>query len=84
MNNGNARASLIGIVGAYLLYTAYDLFRNEAGADTTMSPAVRILFSVFFVLAGIALLVLAVRIWRRSAKEEKEQQDRDDERTGIQ
>ena len=79
MNNGKTRSSLIGIVGAYLLYIAYELFQGRAETDTTMTPAARIFFIALFVLAGIGLLVYAVFMWRRSAKDEEEQKRKQDE-----
>ena len=74
MNNGKTRASLLGIVGGYLLYTAYELYRDWGNPDTTMTTAARIVFIVLFVLAGAALLVYAVRVWKCSGREEEKQQ----------
>ncbi len=74
MFNGKNRAYLIGIVGAYLIYIAYQLYQGRSDPDTTMTPAVMILFIVFFVLAGAGLLVYAVRVWRTADREQKENQ----------
>ena len=78
MINGKTRASLIGIAGAYLVYTAYQLFQGREDPQTTMSPAMMILFIALFALAGCALMVYAVRLWLRAAKDE----GRDDGRDG--
>lgn len=64
MNNGKTRSSLLGIVGAYLLYTAYELWQDWGNTETTMPTPARIVFIVLFVLAGAALLVYAVYVWR--------------------
>lgn len=74
MNSGKTRSTLMGVVGAYLLYTAYELFRDRGDLNTTMTPLARILFIALFVLAGAALLVYAVRIWKRSGESEENQQ----------
>ena len=80
MNNGKTRASLMGIVAAYLLYTAYELFQGRNDPETTMTPAAMILFITLFVGAAVALAIYAYRLWKRSAKEDPDppqQEDRD-------
>ena len=81
MNQGKTRSSLLGIVGAYLLYTAYELFEGRGDPNTTMTPAIRILFIAFFALAGAAILVYAWRVWKNSGKEEKEEPPKEDDNT---
>ncbi len=84
MNNARARSSLIGIVGAYLLYTAYQLFEGRNDPGTTMTTGVMILFIVLFVLCGAALLVYAYLLWKRAGQdgeEQKEQREREDKDT---
>ena len=80
MNNEKTRSSLLGVVGAYLLYTAWDLWQERGNTDTVMTAPARIAFIALFVLAGGALLIYAVRVWKRggSQKEENPRQ-RDDE-----
>ena len=67
----------MGVVGGYLLYTAYELFKGRGDPDTTMQPVVIILFIVLFAAAGVALLVYAWRLWKRGAMEEKQQKPED-------
>ena len=82
MNSGKTRSTLLGFVGAYLIYLAYQLFESQADADTTMTPAVRFVFIAFFSLAGAAVIVYAVLVWKKSSKEDgQEQQRKDDENT---
>ena len=71
MNKGKTRSSLLGLAGAYLLYIAYGLYKDKGNADTTMSPAARILFIVLFAAAAAAILVYALLLWRRSDREDK-------------
>ena len=77
MNNGKNRASLIGVVAAYLVYTAWELFQGRNNPDTSMAPAVAVLFAALFTLAAAGLLVMACRIWKRSEKEEAEEKKED-------
>ena len=79
MNSGKTRATLLGVVEAYMFYLAYQLFESRADTDTTMTPAARILFIAFFVLAGIAVAVYTVHVWRHSSEQEEEQKTKDDE-----
>ena len=72
MNNQKNRACLLGIAGGYLVYLAYDLFRLRDNPDTTMTPAVRIIFIVLFVVLGAGIVVWAFRMWKDAARKEKE------------
>lgn len=72
MNNQKNRAALLGIAGGYLVYLAYDLFRLRDNPDTTMTPAVRIIFIVLFVILGAGIVVWALRMWKDAARKEKE------------
>lgn len=78
MNNGKTRATLLGIVAAYLLYTAYELFEGRNDPNTTMTLPVMILFIVLFVIAAGFLAVYACRVWKRSKQEEEEQPAQED------
>ena len=73
MNNGKTRSSLIAIVAAYLLYTAWQLFQGWNDPNTTMPQAVMALFIVLFAVIACVLLVYAWRVWKNAAKEEKEE-----------
>ena len=72
MNNGKTRSSLMAIVAAYLLYTAYELYQGRGNPDTTMTAPVMYLFIALFALAAAGLLVYAWRLWRQSGKQEEE------------
>ena len=72
LNQGKTRASMFGVIGAYLLYTAYQFFKGRNDPNTTMTPVMMILFIVLLALAGIVFVFFAVRIWKQSAKEKEE------------
>ena len=75
MNNGKNRASLLGVVAAYLVYTAWELFQGRNNPDTSMTPAVAVLFAVLFALAAGGLLFLAFRTWQRSDQDDTEKKE---------
>jgi len=80
MNNGQTRSSLMAIVAAYLLYTAWQLFQGRNDPESSMSPVLLYLFVVFFVVAAVGLFIYAWKIWKNSKKEEEEEkQARKDE-----
>ena len=71
MISGKTRSALLGVAGGYLIYIAYELFRDRAVPETTMTPAIRILFIIFFVLCGAALIAYALLLWRRALREDQ-------------
>ncbi len=79
MNSEKTRISLIGIVGGYLIYLAYQLFEGWNDPDTTMSHPVMVLFISLFGIIGIVLLVYAFRRWKQSDREDAEKKRPEDE-----
>ena len=73
--NGKTRSSLLGLAGIYLIYLAYELFSDRDKTDTTMTGPARIVFITLFSLAGLALAVYAVLLWRRAGKDDKQAPD---------
>ncbi|MBR6707352.1 MAG: hypothetical protein IKI84_11845 [Clostridia bacterium] len=73
MNGEKTRSCLMGIVGGYLIYTAWQLFQGRNDPDTTMTIGIMILFMALFVIAGAALMVYAVILWKKGMAEDKEE-----------
>ncbi len=69
--NGRNRSYIMGVVGGYLIYLAYQLYQDPEGG---MSPAMRILFIILFGLIGIGLLGFAVILWKNGGKEKEKQE----------
>lgn len=71
MNQSTGRASLLGIVGGYLIYMAYELLKNLIdNVPTTMPRFVQILFIILFAGIGIALLVYAWKVWKKGREDQ--------------
>ena len=71
MNNSTGRSSLYAIVGAYLIYMAYELLKGLIDeVPTTMPRAVQILVMVLFTGIGIALLVFAWKVWKKGREDQ--------------
>lgn len=70
MSPETGRASLFGVVGAYLIYMAYELISNLIKkVPTSMPPWLQILSAVFFGGAGIALLFFAWKVWKKGRED---------------
>ncbi len=59
------RAWIYAIVGAYLLYTAWQLFQGLGESEG--NQAVIAIFAVLFVIAGAALIWFSIRSMRKSS-----------------
>lgn len=70
MDRERLRPGLLGAVGVYLIYTAYELFRGRNAPDSTMPPAVVVLFAALFALCGAAVAVYACALWRRALRDD--------------
>ena len=83
MNGEKTRSCLMGIVGGYLVYTAWQLFQGRNDPETTMTIGMMILFMALFVVAGVGLMVYAVILWKKGMAEEKEEKKTHEEEDGL-
>ncbi len=66
MNPNSGRSSIFAIVGAYLIYMAYELLKSLIDkVPTTMPLFLQILFIILFTGIGITLLVFAWKTWKK-------------------
>ena len=66
------RAMLLAVVGAYVIYLAYEMMRDELAGKSTMAMWVCVLCTVLLGCAGIAVLVLAWKVYKTRDPEEEE------------
>ena len=66
------RATLLALAGAYVLYLAYELLKDQVNGNSSMELWVCILAVAFFGISGIAILIYAWKIYRTKDKEEEE------------
>ncbi len=83
MNGEKTRSCLIGIVGGYLVYLAWQLYQGRNDPETTMTVGMMILFVTLFVIAGVGLMGYAVILWKRGMAEDKEEKKAEDEENGL-
>ena len=67
--NEGTHATLVALVGGYVLYIAWQLLDNLRSGTADISPKAAIAAIVFFTVAGIAVLVYALWIWRHAPKD---------------
>ena len=70
------RAMLLAVAGGYVIYLAYEIMHNGLqGTETTMPIWTCIFFTVLLGGAGIAVLILAWKVYRTKDPEEQEKQE---------
>mgnify|MGYP007070072091 CR=1 FL=1 len=75
MNPNTNRSMLMGVVGGYLIYLAYELARDLIkGVPSQMSPALTMVVVILFGGIGAALLVYAWKLWKRGREGTEEDQ----------
>ncbi len=66
------RAMLLALVGGYVIYLAYEMVRDELAGVSSMAMWLCILLAVLMSAAGIAVLILAWKVYRTKEPEEEE------------
>ena len=66
------RAMLLAVVGVYVIYLAYEMMRDELAGKSTMAMWVCVLCTILLGCAGIAVLVLAWKVYKTKDQEEEE------------
>ena len=71
MNPNAGRSSIFAVVGAYLIYMAYEMLRDMINqVPTTMPKFLLILVIVLFTGIGITLLVFAWIFWKKGREDQ--------------
>ena len=71
MNPNTGRSSIFAVVGAYLIYMAYEMLRDMINdVPTAMPRFLLILVIVLFTGIGITLLFFAWRFWKKGREDQ--------------
>ena len=71
MNPNTGSSSIFAIVGAYLIYMAYEILKGMIDrVPTTMPRVVQIVVIVLFTGIGVALLVFAGKFWKKGREDQ--------------
>ena len=82
MNPNSNRSMLMGVVGGYLIYLAYELARDLInGVPSQMPKALTVIIVILFAGIGVVLLVYAWKLWKkgREGREEDRVEIREEE-----
>lgn len=74
MNQNFRRAFFYGMGGAYLIYLAYRMYKEQSAAGG-MEPGILIATVALFAIAGAALVVFAIYMAKKESDEEKKHTD---------
>ena len=66
------RAMLLAVVGVYVIYLAYEIMRDGLAGKTSMAMWLCVLCTVLMGCAGIAVLILAWKVYKTKEPEEDE------------
>lgn len=80
MNQNSRRAFFYGMGGAYLIYLAYMMFKEQS-AIGGMEPGILIATVILFGVAGAALIVFAIYVAKKESDKEKNKQTTDESET---
>ena len=82
MNPNSNRSMLMGVVGGYLIYLAYELARDLINdVPSQMPKALTVIIVILFAGIGVTLLVYAWKLWKkgREGREEDRVEIREEE-----
>ena len=76
--NPNVHASLLGAVGAYLLYLAWTLLEAYRSGTEEMPPFWNLVAVIVFALGGLGTFCYAWAIYRKGREKGKENRDEEE------
>ena len=75
MKNQSVHATMLLLVGGYVLYLAYQIFDALRLGKDEMPLPLAVAAIVLFVLAGIGVLIYAWKVWQDSRRENSEEDE---------
>ena len=71
---GNStHATLLGVIGGYLIYLAYQMVRDTLSGVSSMPMRTTVILAGLMALAGVGVIGYALYTWRASAKASPEE-----------
>lgn len=77
LRNNRVRSGIYPMAGVFLLYQAYGLY-NEISVTSGTEQILSIVFSIFFSIAGLIMILLGVSIMYRVSKKKVKEADKED------
>ncbi|MBQ7800979.1 MAG: hypothetical protein IJ375_01500 [Oscillospiraceae bacterium] len=76
--SGGTHATLVAVIGAYLVYMAYQMVRDTLSGASTMSMTTTVILAGLMALAGLGVMGYALWSWLRGRKAGKEEERTDE------
>ena len=77
---GNStHATLLGVIGGYLIYLAYQMVRDTLSGVSSMPMTTTVILAGLMGLAGLGVIGYALYTWRASTKASREAEQEDGE-----
>ena len=70
--NDGAHATMLGVIGGYLVYLAYQMIRDTSSGVSSMDMTTTVVLAGLMALAGLGVMAFALRLWRKSEAAKKE------------
>ena len=70
--NNSSHATLIAVIGGYLIYMAYEMVQSTLTGKSSMSMTVTVITALIMALAGLGTIGYGVYLWRAASKQQEE------------
>lgn len=70
--NDTAHATMIAVIGGYLVYLAYQMVRDTLSGASSMSMTTTVILAGVMALCGLAVIACGFRMWRKGEAAKKE------------
>jgi len=69
--NNSTHATLLAVIGGYLIYMAYEMVQNTLTGKSTMSMTTTVIAALIMALAGLGTIAYGVYTWRAGSKQQE-------------
>lgn len=66
--NNSAHATMIAVIGGYLIYLAYQMVRDTLSGASSMSMTTTVILAGIMALCGLGVIAYGIWVWRRGVK----------------
>lgn len=70
--NNSAQATMMAVIGGYLVYLAYEMVRDTISGVSSMSMTTTVILAGIMALCGLIVLAYGIRSWRKAEQAKRE------------
>lgn len=75
----STHATLLAVIGGYLIYMAYQMVRDTLSGASSMSLSLTLLLGGIMAVCGLAVIGYGIWMWRANVKAARKAQEQEDE-----